>query len=293
MGAEGLETMTTAAASPACIVCGGAESAGLYEGLLRCRSCGYVFADVRLSDAEFHDLYKKGYFFGEEYQDYLKDKETLQKNFRLRLDELAPFLDPARHKRLFEIGCAYGFFLDAARPRFESVSGMDVAEDGVAHARALGLDAACGDFLTRDFGSQRFDVVTMWDTIEHLKSPHLFLEKAASLLDKGGLIAITTGDIDSLNARVQKDKWRLIHPPTHAHYFSPRTLTKLLDRLGFEVISDGHCGFYRSVDNAAYNIFTLRQKRPWIYNLIAKSGLGRLDFYLNLYDIMYVIARKK
>ena len=59
---------------------------------------------------------------------------------------------------------------------------MDVTEDGVAHARSLGLDAVAGDFLTRDFGPQRYDVVAMWDTIEHLKSPHLFLEKAASLL---------------------------------------------------------------------------------------------------------------
>lgn len=285
--------MTATASGQACIVCGGAESSPLYQGLRRCASCAYVFADLGMSEAEFHALYEKGYFFGEEYQDYLKDKAVLQKNFRLRLEELAPHLDPARHKRLFEIGCAYGFFLELARSRFESVAGMDVVEDGVRHARSLGLDAERGDFLARDFGGRRFDVITLWDTIEHLRSPQLFLEKAASLLDSGGLVAITTGDIESLNARLKKDKWRLIHPPTHAHYFSTRTLRRLLERQGFEVVGESHCGFYRSVDNAAYNVFVLRQKRPWLYELVSKSGLGRLDFYLNLYDIMHVIARKK
>ena len=60
----------------------------------------------------------------------------------------------------------------------------------------------------------------MWDTIEHLKRPDLFVQKAAADLRPGGLIALTTGDIGSLNARLRGARWRMIHPPTHLHYFS-------------------------------------------------------------------------
>jgi hypothetical protein len=47
------------------------------------------------------------------------------------------------------------------------------------------------------------------------------------------------------------------------------------------------------LDNVAYNILVLRWKQPKIYQLLKRSRLTKIDFYLNLYDIMYVIARKR
>ena len=52
----------------------------------------------------------------------------------------------------------------------------------------------------------------------------------------GALIAITTGDFASLNARVRRTKWRLMHPPSHAHYFSIASMTTMLDRFGFDTV---------------------------------------------------------
>jgi hypothetical protein len=112
-------------------------------------------------------------------------------------------------------------------------------------------------------------------------------------MQPGALVAITTGDIDSLNARLRKAHWRLIHPPTHLHYFSKKTLTRLLNNYGFDVIYMRYCGFYRSFDNAAYNILVLRYKKPGLYKLLKKTGLTRFDFYLDLHDIVYVIGRKR
>ena len=78
----------------------------------------------------------------------MADRAIIQKNFRLRLATLERFLDPARHRRLLEVGCAYGFFLDLARGRFETATGIDITEDGVRYAReTLGLDAVQGDLL--------------------------------------------------------------------------------------------------------------------------------------------------
>jgi hypothetical protein len=282
---------TTAAS---CVVCGSTEPvAPLYHGIVRCRSCGHVSADLRITDEELFALYNEKFFAGAEYSDYIADEPFLRKNFRLRFRELERFITPARHKRLFEIGSAYGFFLDEIRSRFESVQGIDVTEAGIAHARQrLHLDVVQADFLSYDYGAQKFDVVCLWDTIEHLRAPDLYLKKIGAHTDAGALLAITTGDVRSINARLRKDRWRMIHPPTHLHYFAPSTLARLLERCGFEVIYNRYCGFFRSIGNVAYNILVLRCRRPWLFRQVQRTGLTSLGFYLNLYDITYVIARR-
>jgi len=262
--------------------------------LLRCPECGHAIADLRVTDEELWEIYRKEYFFGEEYSDYVADRAILEENFKLRLRSLRPFLRPERHRRLLEIGSAYGFFLAVARSEFESVQGIDITEDGVRHAHeVLGLNVIQKDLLQHDFGQEKFDVVCLWDTIEHLRAPHRYIEKAASLVQRGGLIAITTGDIDSLNARFKKASWRLIHPPSHMHYFTRKSLERLLANHGFDTVYNRYCGFYRSLDNVLYNLLILRYGVPWFYKAMKKSGVGRVRVYLNVYDIMNVIARKQ
>jgi SAM-dependent methyltransferase len=278
----------------ACIVCGAEEARPFHPGLLRCGACGHGWADLQLSPEQLAGLYRRDYFFGDEYLDYVADRAIIQKNFRLRLSVLERFRDPARHRRLLEVGCAYGFFLDLARERFESATGIDITEDGVRYAReTLGLDAVLGDFLAHDFGDRRFDVACLWDTIEHLPRPDLFVEKVARLTDPGALLAVTTGDAGSLNARLNGKSWRLIHPPTHLHYFTRQSLLRLLDRHGFEAVYDRSCGFYRGADFTAYNLLVLRWKRKRLYRLLKRLRLTGFDFYLDLGDIRYVVARRR
>jgi SAM-dependent methyltransferase len=278
-----------------CIVCGvSGKHTPLYRGILRCSECGYVYADVRLTDEELFTLYSEQFFTGAEFNDYAADERFFRRNLSLRFKELKKFLEPERHRRLLEIGSAYGFFLDEVKSNFESVQGIDITDEGVRYAREeLELDVVQADFLTHDYGDQRFDVVCMWDTIEHLRAPHEYVAKIAKCTEPGALLAITTADADSVNARLRGRRWRMIHPPTHLHYFSTATLTRLLDRHDFDVVYNRYCGFYRSLGNIAYNILVLRQQKPGLFRQIKKTGLDRFGFYLNLYDIMFVIARRR
>jgi 2-polyprenyl-3-methyl-5-hydroxy-6-metoxy-1,4-benzoquinol methylase len=289
------QQLSTSSAAATCIVCGAVGQAlPLYPGILRCGTCGYVFADMRLTDEELFALYNERFFTGAEFSDYAADERFFRKNFQLRYKELKRFIDPKRHKHLLEIGSAYGFFLDEVRHEFASVQGIDITDAGVRAARErFGLDVVQADFLAHDYGAQKFDVVCMWDTIEHLRAPHLYLKKVAQHTQPGALLAVTTADVESLNARLRSERWRMIHPPTHLHYFSAATLTRLLDRHGFDVIYNRYCGFYRSVGNVAYNVLVLRQQKPWLLKPLERIGLTKLGFYLNLYDIMYVIARRR
>lgn len=277
-----------------CCICGSGSNEPLYSAIVKCQKCGHVFCDLDLDDIELSELYNRDYFLGNEYNNYLADRKALQKNFRLRLKILRSFLDPTRHKHLLEIGCAYGFFLDIASKEFDRALGIDIAGEGILYACGqLKLDAVKADFLKYDFGDEKFDVVCMWDTIEHLRSPHLYLEKMSKHMESGSLIALTTGDINSIISLITKNKWRLIHSPTHLHYFSEKTLTRILDNYGFEIIYNRYCGFYRSTASIAYRILTLDKRSSMLYGLLCKSRLTRINFYLNLYDIMYAIGRKR
>lgn len=277
-----------------CLICRGTKITPLYKGLLRCDDCRHVFADLKLSDAELAALYSEDLFKEGEFLDYLADHKYFTKNFRLRYRVLRQFLQPERHQTLLEIGSAYGFFLELVHSDFRKVLGIDVTEAGVNYTRnELQLPAVKADFLRHDFEQEHFDVVCMWDTIEHLSRPDLYLEKIATLTDTGALLALTTGDIGSQVARFRKQRWRMIIPPVHVHYFSRATLTRLLNAHGFEVIYNRHCGFHRSARNVAYIVLTLRHKRPALFERLHKLGLLDWGFYLNVYDIMYVIARRR
>jgi len=277
--------------STICVVCGGLEFRPFWPKLKQCVACGHVVADLDVCSIDFEQVYDEGYFTGEEYGDYLRDRPVFVRQFEDRLREVFQF---ARSGHLIEIGSAYGFFLDAARAHFV-VRGFDICAGPVRYAREqLGLNVACEDFSPSSVEADSADVVAMWDTIEHLPRPDLTLEAAVHALRPGGHLFLTTGDVGSLLARRRKEKWRLVHPPTHLHYFSQDTIQRLFRRLGLEPVLVKYVGTRRSVGQVAFSLLQLnRQKPSRLYQLVMKSGLGRVSFVLNTRDIMLVVGRKR
>jgi len=90
-----------------------------------------------LSAAELEHLYQRGYFFGDEYLDYQEDKPYLQRNFSARLKTLRRFSSGGN---LFEIGCAYGYFLELAAKTWQA-EGCDISAGACRDARSRGLNA--------------------------------------------------------------------------------------------------------------------------------------------------------
>lgn len=287
--------MTAVSGGAACPVC--ATDAGFDRALgtlERCRSCGFI-AYRGASPAELAALYDDRYFAGAEYPDYLGQEAALRRSMRRHLRQMARYT-PLRGA-LLEIGCAYGLFLDEARAHFSRVMGIDVCAGPVAYARAtLGLDVRCGDFLTAGLGGERFDVVCMWDTIEHLPTPDAFLSRAVSVLRPGGMLFLTTGDIGALNARLRGARWRQIHPPTHVSYFSRDTIARLCARAGLEVMGAETAAYYHTVYNVLASI-RLRGALPGRVASAMLATLGermtrRAGVWLDLGDIMFVAARR-
>lgn len=278
--------------SKKCIVCEGALKQSKMKGLEVCERCGFVTADLSLSEEEIQKLYSSEYYNGEEYADYLADQEILQRNFRKRLKRLCRYREPDKEQSLFEIGCAYGFFLQVAKERFGSVEGIDISADAVEYARKnLKLNAHSGDYL-KFRGDKKYDVICMWDTIEHLERPEQYIEKAYDGLKKDGLLCITTGDIGSLNARLRGRRWRQIHPPTHLHYFSRKTLSLLLAAKGFRVLETSYPANTLSLNTVLYTILCLKSRHERLYGFLKRLGLTNLNIAVNMHDFMFIIARK-
>lgn len=272
-----------------CLVCHHEKLLPLHEILLRCDQCGFVTA--RLDDQiDPSALYDDSYFAGQEYRDYQADEALIKRNFKKRLKHICRYQADGR---LLELGSAYGFFLDVARSHFD-VIGYEVNETAAAHARdQLGLDVRHDDFLTTSAAElSQFDVVTLWDVIEHLERPDLVLEHVSRMTRPGGYLFLTTGDIGSMVARMRGRRWRMIHPPTHLHYFDRSTIARLLEQYGFSVVQINSVGVARSIRQILYSIVALNARCPGLYRSCERFIPASAQVTLNLFDIMMVTARK-
>ena len=228
-----------------CLLCEGTTFTDYGAGLVKCSSCHLVVAAGIPKDANLAKLYQEDYFFGQEYFDYEADRPALEVNFRRHIARLSGLFTPT--SRVVEVGCAYGYFLNLIKDRVAWHKGYDVSEDGITFAReGLGVNARNADFLTEPMAAGSVDTVVMWDVIEHVPRPREFLSRAAEVLKPGGSLVLTTGDISARIARWRGSKWRPIHPPTHIHYFDPRTLTDMIARYGLRETSVTHQGASRN-----------------------------------------------
>ena len=259
---------------------------------VRCAGCGHVFVAAHIDNDALSRIYAEEFFRGRAYSDYVADEVLHRKNFARHV-QLLRSLKPSG--RCFEIGCAYGFFLDLAR-RYWDVEGVEINADAVAYARErFGLNVHLGDLLDLKTRQRAYDIVAMWDTIEHLREPAAYVRRVAEMLKPGGVLALTTGDVSSITARLQRRGWRLYYPPEHLHYFSRATISRLLTSFGFNILRIRNVGFHRSLDVMLFRLLYDRKPRAFrvMYSLAKSVGMTRLSVYLNLFDIMLVVAQKK
>jgi len=279
-----------------CIVCGAESWITLYRGLVRCEACDFVRAAVLPSPEALADLYGAGYFQGDEYIDYLGDREVHRLNFRRRLERVTAVA--GRLESVYEIGCAYGLWLQTAVERGIRAAGIDISAAAVRHAReALKLDASAGAFEEAPIAPGEFQAYCMWDTLEHLAHPERLVAKIAQLLPAGGWFFATTGDIGSSTARRQGQAWRMIHPPTHLQYFSGATVSRFLARHGLRTTHVESEPMARSLHGTlgGLRLFgrgPLRAAARLASVMVPDAVARRVRFTLDLGDIMLVCARK-
>jgi 2-polyprenyl-3-methyl-5-hydroxy-6-metoxy-1,4-benzoquinol methylase len=285
-----------------CNACGSRENSPYCPAngldLVKCSQCGLVFVSPRPDAHELYALYGETYFQNDAsstvgYTNYVKDEANIRKTFGGRLRQLEGFVRPGR---LLDVGCAAGFFLAEADYRGWDVQGLDVSSFAVEYAtQRFGLTVKQGSFTELNYPKAHFDAVTMWDVIEHVPDPLAYIQKAAAVLRPGGILALATPDVDSLPARLTGKRWvgyKLSEE--HVYYFSARTLSKLLDKAGFEVVNVRHVGKYVTLrlflDRLSLYSPTLAKILTVIEN---RFQLSERSLYMNPFDIVAITAKKR
>lgn len=131
--------------------------------------------------------------------------------------------------KLLDVGCSTGFFLDYASRKGWEVFGCELSENSarIARSRVRG-EIAVGSFPSVGYPSRYFDVVTMWDVVEHVSDPALFVREAFRVLRPYGLLALSTPNYNSFTRKLIGAKWEAIIPSRHLQLFTPRTIKELV-----------------------------------------------------------------
>ena len=203
----------------------------------QCCRCGLTQVTNSPPSSEIDSYYDED-FFTKFYDRLLNDpkRQAYEYNkFNFRLEEIEQFIP---HKgKILDVGCSFGFFLDAARGKGWQPFGVEISEFAANYARNNFDLPVMTDLLEElALDSGYFDVIALWNVIEHVEKPTQLIEEAARILKEGGLLVLTTGNIDSPIAKLRKAKWRVLIPPIHLSYFSPRSIKHLLNSYNLEII---------------------------------------------------------
>ena len=218
--------------------------------VLECRNCGMVFrrAVVDLTERELFDLANT---VGEEsesptarYDASYHDDDPRVRLWRDFLGELDR-LKQSTGKRLLDVGSAKGAFLDVAAREGWEPEGIEPSETDSDYSRGVfNLPVFTGTLKEAKLPSEQYDAVTMLDVIEHLWRPSETISETFRVLKPGGALIVFTPNHDSLIFLLARwlrrigfrgSPLELLYPVVHVHYFTPRSLSRLLRQAGFAV----------------------------------------------------------
>ena len=257
---------------------------GLHYRLVRCRSCGLVRSDPAADPEQIARIYSQSAF------DYGDEVENLAATYGTYLRRLGRF--GARPGSLLEIGCGNGFFLEEAlRQGYEEAHGVEPSAEAVARAKpAIRSRIRVGVVGPGLFEPETFDVICLFQVLDHLSDPAAVLDECIRMLKPGGLVLCLNHNVEAVSARLLGERSPIVDVE-HTYLYSPGTLRLLFERRGFRVERVA----------AAWNRYSLRyvlrllplpraMKKP-LLSRFAQWRLGRVPLSLPLGNV-FAVARK-
>lgn len=217
--------------------------------IFKCRNCGLVFVR-RQPDIRNEKFYDEGYYQGRSScKTNLCNENVLDtKRIETRIDNCRGVVDMVLQKafqpsgKWLDIGCGPGFLLSTVKERGWQVFGIEPSPFAAAYAkeRFQISDVKNCSVETSDFPKDYFDVISMQHVIEHFSDPLASMKRIAIWLKKGGLLYLETPDIASPIAKNERAGWEHIKLPEHLFYFTPKTLTMIMNKIGCRIIAIRH-----------------------------------------------------
>lgn len=258
---------------------------GQHGQIVKCLECSLVYTNPRSKETDIAEVYSKVID-----NKYLEEKDGRLLTFQKSLKEVEKYKTDGK---LLDVGCATGIFLEVANKHGWETYGIEPSKWAANYAKEkLGLNVIAGTLEETDFPKNSFDVITMWDVLEHFSNPLQELEKANSLLKDDGLLFLTTMNMDSPFAKLMGKRWWWLME-MHLYYFSPTTIEKMLRKAGFELV---RISSHTRIVRFKYLISRLEHYNKHLTAAMHSIGntlnLNGLPIPINFGDLMTVCARK-
>jgi len=198
------------------------------QRLVSCNDCQMIYENPRYPEK----VILKGYTESEEGAHDSQYPMRVESFYRT-LKKVSPHLP--KEGKILDIGTAGGGFLEAAQKLNYEAWGLEPSAYLVEQAAQRGLQVKQGTIESNPFPEQEFDMICLWDVIEHLTDPKKSLEHIKPLLKPNGILLINFPDIGTWMAKLAgKRFWWILS--VHLHHFTESTLKKLCGLHGFECI---------------------------------------------------------
>ena len=236
--------------------------------LWRCAVCNLVRTEPQLTSQALEPFYRDEYWGGIGSA----SPEWIRRDQRHRTGFLHRFRS---HGSILDVGCGLGFFLRALNAQQWDRYGIEPMPVPYREAtKALGSDRIFNtELIAAGLPSGKFEVVTFWDSLEHLPNPRAIVQEAGRLLRPGGIVLIGLPNFGGYQARHFGEDWFGLSLPHHFYHYTSETLTKLLESCGFRVrVMEDRAGAenYHALKHSLLNRLTRRHGRR----------AGRLQYYL-------------
>jgi SAM-dependent methyltransferase len=190
-----------------------------------------VFRDPMPDPDTVRSYYDAGYY---SHWSHLKDFSAVYQMKRASAGDLVQRVQRLKPGgRWLDVGCAFGYLLDAAKAQGFETTGIELAADALRYHAEKGEHRVVPDATA--LGSLQFDVISLIDVIEHFADPHALLASLSGLLSEGGLLVVMTPDPSSLAACLLRSKWPHLQRE-HLVYFSRPSLRLILRSHGLHPV---------------------------------------------------------
>jgi 2-polyprenyl-3-methyl-5-hydroxy-6-metoxy-1,4-benzoquinol methylase len=270
---------------PVCELCGKERIAPLFKKdgfqIVKCRDCSFCFVYPQENHQNIAERYDSESYFNTEfvqkfgYGNYIHDHYLAELWFKQLLERIYRFSPPPG--LLLDVGCALGYFLAQAHTSGWEVQGLERSQFAVQYAQnQFQLNIHHGTLENNQLQEHEYDIVTMFDVLEHVLDINIALKEITRLVKQGGLLVLTTPNEGGLSRKIMRKYWFHFKPYEHTYYFSEHSLRQFLEKYGFEVIFIERCYKILNVDVMInrffhYNSFIARNmqklsgKQRWKY----------------------------
>jgi 2-polyprenyl-3-methyl-5-hydroxy-6-metoxy-1,4-benzoquinol methylase len=203
--------------------------------IVKCQECELIYISEILEEKFYEDTYSSEKYaavvaeLGFESHHYRKERFGME-----RVSKLAEYWSAVENPSFLDVGCSTGFVVDAATDLGWDARGIDLNAHAVEYGvKNHNLQLSSENF----FGIEDcFDFIGMYDVLEHVANPAAFLHNASDRLNDNGCIHIYVPNWNSASRYVLKSNSHFIWPSHHLTYFTPNTLCKMVESIGFEVM---------------------------------------------------------